>query len=488
MVDKTRKVKYVPSYLSDAWRDPEVKRIVKQIDCWVSEFHDSLVPKDVQGSIKLPKTKATNSASLESNATSFFSKQKMYNEDLALLETCLASIQIPEKKDDSAFLDPKENIKDVTPETLQVTSLVDSNNCTPILIDDTSVQKICDSLLQSSPEERGSSDNNDGTNSRLKNKLQDLEENSSIIDVSSDDFESPKLQTFAFQSFFTNKAKMHARPSMQAKIINPCIKKRKRDQKDLSYFWKGVKPAYIEGPDPDVVRIPDDVPPTWANLIRPLTFLGPVPAANMLKVRDIFSLKMHDLESFSPARSISLEGILVDPPWPKESTESIIPLLYTLLEEVCSLIHSGFVFIWVPKHLQYEVFKLFSGLGMRYVENLVWCQIALSNHLLTTPSEIICQSKSIMLIFKKGGEIEIRHQRTADVIFDFIKPEACWAGKNLSCPKPLAVYDMVETLLPNSQINNDQQPWCLLELWAKETDFTPPRPNWIQVHQLLLDN
>ncbi|KAI0239006.1 hypothetical protein L0F63_004965 [Massospora cicadina] len=163
------------------------------------------------------------------------------------------------------------------------------------------------------------------------------------------------------------------------------------------------------------------------------------------------------LHSSVPTGLGLLEGILLDPPWPIAELEGFMS----------SLAHSfgaGLYSFGFPRPC-----------NLRYVENLVWCQVTLENRFAVVSSDLVCKSKLILLIFKKGDEVEIRHQRTADVIFDFVKPESSWSKKVVSlefkadsfrsdCPKPLAVYDMIETLLPNSRLIDPRQPRRLLEL------------------------
>ncbi|KAG0164971.1 hypothetical protein DFQ30_009145 [Apophysomyces sp. BC1015] len=80
-----------------------------------------------------------------------------------------------------------------------------------------------------------------------------------------------------------------------------------------------------------------------------------------------------------------------------------------------------------------------------------------------------------------GDGFELRHQRSADVIIDFEQPRSQWINQEFTEPKPPAVYDMIETLLPRAGYDEEIQRGRFLELWAKSA--SPRREGWIAFHQ-----
>ncbi|KAI9019555.1 hypothetical protein CLU79DRAFT_704573 [Phycomyces nitens] len=154
---------------------------------------------------------------------------------------------------------------------------------------------------------------------------------------------------------------------------------------------------------------------------------------------------------------------------------------------------AGLIFIWTHKLIQADVVKLMSTLGCKYVENLVWFKKSVNNVQLDQPSPYISSAKEILLMFKKvrlfdamdlhGGEgFELRHQRSADVIIEFELPREEWIHTEYTEPKPAAVYDMIETLLPKAGYNEALGHGRFLELWSKRA--SPKREGWISFHQI----
>lgn len=482
LVDKARRGKPAPAYLSDAWKDPKVLELAKQVDLWVSQFHHV----SLKGPLKLDDF--TNSSVLSpslncSNVESSFKVEWIdHREDLSLLSSSAS----PEYKT-STF---KPNNKVLLPVDQGPTPSRDSAHLT------FQTQNLGSSEL---PSHRTTLELNPPDPTTLKALEAETLDSfhfdphhhcEVVSNRSSDDFLSPKpqvspspgrlLRSAAVTKGFKSLAARNRAPTK----IQPVHKKTL--QTDLSFFWKGVKPPPIRAPEPEIVKIPEIVPPTWAHLIRPLSYLSSGEALNnVVRVEDILSLKVHDLRRLLHPGVDFLEGILIDPPWPQVGLASFISSFNGLLGELCSLVRCGLVFVWVPKDLQFKIFKLLTSLGLRYVENLVWCEVTLENQLATFGSQFLRQSKCILLIFKKGEEVEIRHQRSADVVFDFVKPESSWSTRNQTCPKPVAVYEMIEILLPKANLADLSEPRRLLELWYQDTEWSVPRPNWIHVHQLI---
>ncbi|CAG9320136.1 unnamed protein product [Blepharisma stoltei] len=144
------------------------------------------------------------------------------------------------------------------------------------------------------------------------------------------------------------------------------------------------------------------------------------------------------------------------------------------LKYLKGLMNKGLIFLWSQKKEIKEWVEVMEKMKYQYVENLVWVQVdqtnvdaagGLVNLTDFTPNLISKQpgwpfatSHLTLLMFRKiaSGKLELRHQRTCDVVFDFTKP------KNY-------VYHMIETLLPEAGVK--------LELWADGES----RDGWIHV-------
>eukprot|EP00775_Hariotina_reticulata_P007146 gene7146-7361_t len=113
-----------------------------------------------------------------------------------------------------------------------------------------------------------------------------------------------------------------------------------------------------------------------------------------------------------------------------------------------------------------------SGWGYSYVENLTWVLLAPNHSILRLPSQHIQRSHITLYIFRKDGEgrdIELRHQRNPDVVFDCVR----WVeGREWDVPQE--VYNTIETLLPTGQ-------GMFLELWAPAA---AGRAGWTHVVEL----
>ncbi|ORZ22096.1 hypothetical protein BCR42DRAFT_458918 [Absidia repens] len=142
---------------------------------------------------------------------------------------------------------------------------------------------------------------------------------------------------------------------------------------------------------------------------------------------------------------------------------------------------AGLIFIWTHKLIQADVVRMMYSLDCKYVENLVWFKKSVNNVPLDQPSPYISSTKEILLMFKKGDGIELRHQRSADVIIDFEQPASQWVHEEFTEPKPPAVFDMIETLLPRAGYDETLERGRFVELWAKRA--ARRRKGWIAFHQ-----
>ena len=139
-----------------------------------------------------------------------------------------------------------------------------------------------------------------------------------------------------------------------------------------------------------------------------------------------------------------------------------------------SLMKNGLVFLWSHKSETKEWVETLDKFKFQYVENLVWVQVdekrvkkAGGLETLTdfTTELLSCQDHApfavahrTLLMFRRvpAQKLELRHQRSCDVVFDYSHPQQY-------------VYHMIETLLPAAGQK--------LELWATGTS----REEWLHV-------
>lgn len=167
----------------------------------------------------------------------------------------------------------------------------------------------------------------------------------------------------------------------------------------------------------------------------------------------------------------SFEAILITPP------QGLHIRLKQKLKFLKDLVHKGLIFLWTFKTEIKEWVETMEKIKFNYVENLVWVKVdkqktdqagGLEN-LKDFSTDLLSKEKGspfasahmTLLIFRKASnaKLELRHQRTCDVVFDFEKPKEY-------------VYHMIETLLPEAGTK--------LELWGEGNT----RAGWIHVVHL----
>jgi len=172
----------------------------------------------------------------------------------------------------------------------------------------------------------------------------------------------------------------------------------------------------------------------------------------------------------SPARTFL--GVLLSPGWEGRGegrAGRVEPLRRLRLSTLCP---EGFVFIWVQKTDIMAVMQAMYEEGFQYVENLTWVQLGLGNDVVQAPSDFLRRSHATLYFFRhptRGRDIELRHQRSPDVVFDGVL--GCEGRRDL----PGESYAAIETLLPGGAGQ-------FLELWAPRNS---PRPGWTRVLETL---
>ncbi|KAI8341327.1 hypothetical protein BC941DRAFT_416529 [Chlamydoabsidia padenii] len=273
-------------------------------------------------------------------------------------------------------------------------------------------------------------------------------------------------------------------------------------QASLSRFFTGVKKAKVEIPDELILYT--RLPPELYSGVKHITPLSDNDNNNnnndvdrriyyreIDDMMDCVELLNNELEGedMDVEKHSQIEGLLVDPPW-----EYIIEdgrndglckwnlnQVSDLLEKVLERMSAGLIFMWTHKLIQGDVIRMMSDLGCKYVENLVWFKKSINNLPMNEPYPYFSSTKEILLMFKKGDGIDLRHQRSPDVIIDFEQPPSQWIHEEYTEPKPSAVFTMIETLLPQGAYNDKIKRGRFVELWAKRSDTR--RQGWFAFHQ-----
>lgn len=178
-------------------------------------------------------------------------------------------------------------------------------------------------------------------------------------------------------------------------------------------------------------------------------------SALFIDTPDILTTDFTQLGKFS--------AVLMDPPWHRMKPEDLIKIpMYTIANR------ESYLFLWVKKTYIADVLRLVERRWkFKYVENLCWVMEMPNHTYVMEESTYIKKSHQTMLIFKKepkkvkGDKMEIRHQRNADVIFDFFDDKH-------PREKPRRIYEYLETLLPEVQF---------LELWGSRVSKGDCRKN-----------
>lgn len=139
----------------------------------------------------------------------------------------------------------------------------------------------------------------------------------------------------------------------------------------------------------------------------------------------------------------------------------------------------GMLFIWVEKEYIMDVCKFLEGQDFFYVENMCWVMLdpSMKEEVERTKSQdatpafvrenyqYLKKSKKTLLMFRRlntdqNSKLELRHQRTGDVVFD-------WIDQYNPFAKPqYYTYKLIETLLPKAMVEKNAAPLKMVELWA----------------------
>jgi hypothetical protein len=113
-----------------------------------------------------------------------------------------------------------------------------------------------------------------------------------------------------------------------------------------------------------------------------------------------------------------------------------------------------------------------AGWGFHYVENLTWVVLGAHHGALAAPSPLAARSHLTLMIYRRAGEdVDLRHQRSPDVVFDTVR--RCRAAPGYETPP--AAWAAIETMLPGATKG------AALELWGSER--AGARPGWTTLVQ-----
>lgn len=189
------------------------------------------------------------------------------------------------------------------------------------------------------------------------------------------------------------------------------------------------KKTWIDVLNVEDIKLPDDpIPPSWAKTIRPLT--------TFKKQANVY-IRTYDLELYLECDSI-----------PKYANWKALPVFTGVLihetkqiDEIPLdvLLPSGYLFVWIEKENISSTMGILRGKSFEYVENMCWVKQNLNGTFKTEKGVFLSKSHLTLFIFKKNPKnMELRHQRNPDTVFDFVKPMEF-------------VYHMIETLIPNGK-------------------------------------
>ena len=214
---------------------------------------------------------------------------------------------------------------------------------------------------------------------------------------------------------------------------NPVIEKKpKAPKRSLSTASRtinlSIPTAQIRSTDEiETLRLPSPIGHTWAHLI---THSKAQSSSQVWEKSQILALVI-DVPCLAQLQSIAIDNY----------------------------IERGFLFIWCNDKSQIApLFAFAHNFGFKYCENICWIRMTLENKLAVKQSTWVNECKTSCFVFRKfkDSEMELRHQRNSDCIFDWERPDGS---------KPAQVYSIVETLLP---VKQQQEQVVFLELCAEQ--------------------
>lgn len=198
------------------------------------------------------------------------------------------------------------------------------------------------------------------------------------------------------------------------------------------------------------------------------------PSKYHIKTPDIFSFDFSSLLSLSTRPFI---GVIINAPVcldgdavGKESRMRSIQQLALMKLQDC-MAKDAILCIFATKSSCAQVVNLMSKVwACKYVENLTWVHLNAGCKILKEDSPFLLKSHSTLIMGRRGssGELELRHQRSTDVVF---------APEMENGRYPDAIQEMLETLLPEPSGVGEEGAPRLLEIAFHGA--AAPRPGWM---------
>lgn len=202
-----------------------------------------------------------------------------------------------------------------------------------------------------------------------------------------------------------------------------------------------------------------------------------------------------NIKSFLSLSEKQLHSIFISPPW---NNSSYTFDTFKQLNIPINAMENGLLFIWTTKEYLCDMIDYIESLEenstIKYVENLVWVKLEKKIETNTNPqnpfdindifhkgnSEYFTNSHMTLLMFKKeknpNVKIELRHQRTSDVVFDIYDKE-----RNVNYSPNEFIYKMIEILLPKANISEEPKGELkMLEIYAMKNSN---RRGWIHISE-----
>jgi len=205
--------------------------------------------------------------------------------------------------------------------------------------------------------------------------------------------------------------------------------------------------------------------------------------------KDILSMAKHTDFFFENNAEKTYKAILMDPPFDMSESPVHIPnddyecpgtvkladFRKLPMAQIIPKNVGCMLFIWVPPEFTMQINDICEEWGFYLVEHATWIMRNLSWQIENRQSKLIGISKCNLLLYRRspnGGKnsnrMELRHQRTSDSYFDFVRyhPET---HREL---KSDYHYKVIETLLPDTDKKAEGQS---LFLWAPKNEM---RDGW----------
>ncbi|KAI7879474.1 hypothetical protein K492DRAFT_163792 [Lichtheimia hyalospora FSU 10163] len=231
-----------------------------------------------------------------------------------------------------------------------------------------------------------------------------------------------------------------------------------------NFFMVKKRVSALDPGLPTYVKIPGaPIPRSWVHQIMEVPRIRKFSGSHLHEVDDILSL---DLKQYGS----DFKAIYMDPPLllpGEEPTPGKIHVDDLLRLNIPEVIPCGFLFIWLEKEWLRRIVEIGEQWGFKYVENFCWIKKNINNQIHTSPGTYFKKSKLTLLVFRKEGDVELRHQRNPDCVFDFVKP---MLPGECTESKPSFIYHVIETMLPGANYHPETNPdgKGLLQLWAKK--------------------